>query len=144
MGETHLWSGPLYGGDQVILLLNAADEDLELTASLAEVFLDDGPGGSAPQVKQKWDVYDLWLNRMDDKIAQAILNGERMSWYNSSELSYKEGLEKDDERLLGKKILTINEGGSLIATVPRHGVKLFRLRAVGDGKKRYSVFRDEL
>ena len=144
MGETHLWSGPLYGGDQVVLLLNAVNEDLELTASLADIFLADGPGGSAPQVKQKWDVYDLWLNRMDDKTAQAIVNGEKMSWYNSSELSYKEGLEINDERLLGKKISTINEGGSLIAMVPRHGVKLFRLRAVDGGKKRYSLFKDEL
>ena len=46
VGETQIWSGPLSGGDQVLLLLNAADKDQKMTAYLEDVFLDDGPGES--------------------------------------------------------------------------------------------------
>ena len=60
MGETHLWTGQLAGGDQVVILFNAADEDIQMSASLEEIFYYEGPEGSAPQVKQTWDVYDLW------------------------------------------------------------------------------------
>jgi alpha-galactosidase len=144
-----VWSGPLYGGDQVVLLLNAANEELEMTTSLADIFVHHGPGGSASQVKDSWDVHDLWADRMDEHTAQTILDhgpGKSGTWYNSTELSYKDGLRKDDSRLLGKKISTINPGGLLTVRVPRHGVKIFRLREVSDGtnKWRKSHYKDEL
>ena len=53
IGEIQVWSGPLYGGDQVVILLNAAGEDARISASLEEIFLHDGPEGSAPQVSEE-------------------------------------------------------------------------------------------
>lgn len=47
-GETHIWSGPLAGGDRVLSLLNAAAVDLEMTAHLEDIFVGDGPSCSAP------------------------------------------------------------------------------------------------
>lgn len=60
VGEAHVWAGPLANGDQVVAFLNAADEDLDMDIELDEIFVGDGPGGSAPQCKQTWVVYDLW------------------------------------------------------------------------------------
>jgi alpha-galactosidase len=39
VGEIQVWSGSLYGGDQVVILLNAAGEDQKISASLEEIFL---------------------------------------------------------------------------------------------------------
>jgi len=36
IGEIHVWSGPLSGGDQLVIFLNACGEDREVSASLAE------------------------------------------------------------------------------------------------------------
>ena len=117
VGETHLWSGSLSGGDQVVILFNAADEDVEMEASLSEIFYYQGPEGSAPHVQQNWDVYDLWGNRMDLGLAQKVIDAsadveaarlilQEAKWYNVTELSYKDGLKAGDERLLGKKVET--------------------------------------
>lgn len=57
--ETHVWSGKLHNGDQDVIFLNAADGDLHMSAPLAEIFVSDGPGVPAPQVKQAWAVHDL-------------------------------------------------------------------------------------
>ena len=129
VGEIQVWSGSLSGGDQVVLLLNAAGEDARISASLEEIFLHDGPEGSAPQVNEEWEVYDLWGNRMDDALAQKILDADekeveklwkQANWYNATEVSYKDGLKKRDERLMGKKIGKIAPGGTLTAKVKRH------------------------
>jgi alpha-galactosidase len=112
IGEIQVWSGPLYGGDQVVVLLNAASEDARISASLEEIFLHDGPEGTAPQINEEWEVFDLWADRMDTAFAQKILKApmdklERLfkeaNWYNSTELSYKDGLKRRDARLMGKK-----------------------------------------
>ncbi len=155
MGEIQVWSGSLYGGDQVVILLNAAGEDSQVSASLEEIFLHDGPEGSAPQVQEEWEVYDLWANRMDDALAEKILGaaGEEekraklfrdANWYNATEISYKEGLKNSDARLLGKKTGRIPAGGSLTVKVKRHSVEMFRLRSVGSGGKRKVHAKDEL
>jgi len=153
MGEIQVWSGSLYGGDQVVILLNAAGEDSRISASLEEIFVHDGPEGSAPQVQQEWEVYDLWANRMDSAVAQKFLDApldklEKLfkdtNWYNATKLSYKEGLRTNDIRLLGKKISMVSPGGTLTATVKRHSAEMFRLRSVGDGGKRKVHAKDEL
>lgn len=153
MGEIQVWSGSLYGGDQVVILLNAAEEDASISASFEEIFLHDGPEGSAPQVQEEWQAYDLWANRMDTALAQKILDApvgklEKLfkdaNWYNSTELPYKEGLKNSDTRLLGKKVSVIAPGGTLTATVKRHSAEMFRLRSVGDGGKRKVHAKDEL
>ena len=153
VGEIQVWSGGLSRGDQVVLLLNAAGEDARISASLEEIFLHDGPEGSAPQVNEEWEVFDLWGNRMDNALAQKILDADekdveklwkQANWYNSTEISYKEGLKKRDKRLMGKKVGKINAGGSLTAKVKRHSVEMFRLRSVGHGGKRKVHAKEEL
>ena len=125
IGETRIWSGRLAGGDQLVLFLNAADEELPLKISLAEIFVADGPGGSASQVQEEWAVHDLWANRMDDGLAHSILNAKESElegifkssqWYNSTEMSYGAGLQNLDRRLLGKKVGEVKPGGDFETT----------------------------
>ncbi|KAH7160988.1 alpha-galactosidase [Dactylonectria macrodidyma] len=157
VGEIQVWSGPLANGDQVVAFLNAAEEDVDMTCSLEEIFVSDGPGGSAPQVKHDWDVYDLWANRMHNSVAEALRDasleskleaaGETLKqthWYNSTDLPYAEGLRLGDKRLFGKRIGSVKAWGELQARVPRHGVSAFRLRSQTPNLKRYQVRRDEL
>lgn len=155
MGEAHVWTGPLAHGDQVVAFLNAADEDLEMEAGLDEIFLDDGPGGTAPQCKQNWRVYDLWGTRMTDKVAGKIIDANeagdaaksekalrKANWYNATKLAYAEGLSQRDERLLGKEMGHIGAGGTLKATVPRHSVAVFRLTTEDGDAKRYTMHKE--
>jgi alpha-galactosidase len=155
MGETHLWTGQLAGGDQVVILFNAADQDIQMSASLEEIFYYEGPEGSAPQVEQAWDAYDLWAGRMDTETAQRILDADtslqsseqllkEANWYNSSAVSYREGLKSEDSRLLGKKSFSIAAGGTLSVLVRRHSAEVFRLRSPGERIARYSMAKDEL
>jgi alpha-galactosidase len=157
IGETQVWSGPLAAGDQVVAFLNAADEDIHMACSLEEIFVSDGPGGSAPQAQHEWDVFDLWANRMHDGVAASLLGAssdgkpeaaveamKQANWYNSTTLPYADGLRLGDERLLGKKIGSVKARGELQAMVPRHGVAAFRLRSQSPNLKRYQVRRDEL
>lgn len=140
IGEIHVWSGPLYGGDQVVVFLNAAGEDTEVSASLVDIFFHEGPEGSAPQVKESWEVFDLWGSRMDVDMAEQILNGSsgeaqkllrHANWYNSTEISYEEGLKNEDSRLLGKRVDKIDAYGVLTRRVKTHSAEIFRLRRVG-------------
>lgn len=153
IGEIQVWSGYLYGGDQVVVLLNAGGKDTKISATLAEIFLHEGPEGSAPQIQEEWDVYDLWANRMDADLAQKILDADEAdleqlfkeaNWYNSTGMSYKDGLKKSDPRLLGKRTGRIIPGGSLTAKVNKHSAEMFRLRSVGSGGKRKVHSKDEL
>ena len=155
MGETQVWTGHLYGGDQLVVLFNAADEDIDMTVELAEIFYYQGPEGSAPHVQQEWDVYDLWANRMDFDTANKILDAHGSSesfdsllkeanWFNSTEISYKDGLKASDPRLLGKKISSIEARGSLKTIVKRHSAEVFRLRNRGEAVKQYMFAKDEL
>lgn len=147
-GETQIWSGPLWPHDQVVIFLNGADEDLEMSATLSEIFTHEGPEGSAPQTKQQFEVHDLWANRMSDSTAEEILAGNSQylkSWYNSTETSYQSGLEAGDERLLGKHVGSVGpKDPELKAMVPRHGVMMYRLRSVDDAAPRYALRKDEL
>ena len=124
-----------------------------MRALLEDIFVADGPGAAAPQVKMDWDVYDLWETRMKEATAQRILDApenqrEKLfieaNWYNSTEMSYKDGLAKNDERVMGKKIGVVEADGEMVVTVPKHAAKMFRLRSQSGRAKRYSVHRDEL
>ena len=136
--ETHVWSGRLHNGDQIVILLNAAGSDVEMTASLDEIFVADGPGGSAQQTHCRWAVHDLWANRMPLEVAEALLRaGDEASasrvyrsaeWYNATELPYAQGLAREDARLFGEKIGEVGPKGSLAAMVPSHSAGVFRLR----------------
>lgn len=153
MGEAQVWSGHLYGGDAVVILFNAADEDLNMEASLEEIFVSDGPHGSAEQVHEKWDVYDLWANRMEEATAAKILAASSteyeqilkdIDWYNSTAMPYKEGLKAEDPRLMGKKIGSVSAEGSLKAKVKRHSCEMYRLRTTKKNIRKYSSTKEEL
>lgn len=148
-GEVQIWSGPLYPHDQLVLLVNAADEDMTITTDLNEIFVHEGPEGSAPQTKHKYAIHDLWADRMSDREAERILkNGiksDSHAWYNATETGYKDGLLAGDERLLGRKIGEISpKSAELKVKIPRHGVKMYRLRAPGDVPARYALTKQEL
>lgn len=136
IGESQIWSGKLFGGDQVVAFLNAADEDLEMKATLKEIFIREA--GKAPQVEEFWDVFDLWGNRMEEKIAEKVLDSPagmqakilgEIGWYNATEVSYEVGIKNGDHRLLGKKTGTVAPHGVLKTKVKRHSVEVFRLRS---------------
>jgi alpha-galactosidase len=140
IGEYQIWSGRLAHGDQVVLFLSFLDKDIEVSASLEDIFLHDGPGGSAWQVHKDWYIHDLWVDRMDEVLAKGVLDAQSsdtperarillnlMDWYNATEISYKEGLKQGDARLIGRKIGSVKADGAITATVKRHGVRMFRL-----------------
>ncbi|KAK9342379.1 glycoside hydrolase superfamily [Lipomyces starkeyi] len=130
-GEIQMWSGQLFGGDQVVVLLNAGNSPRIMNASLADIFRHEK--GIAPEIKENWDIYDLWANRMDDATAKSVIDGSAKAsvaklYYNASESSYKDGLAAGNPLLLGKFTGTVEAGGIIEAEVPRHGVAMLRLR----------------
>ena len=153
VGEAQVWSGPLSGGDQVVVFLNAADEDLDMEADLIELFHHESGNRHAAHLKETWAIYDLWAGRMDEKMAAKILDAPTLGeanqifvgagWYNSTALPYEEGLKDRDARLLGKKIGTIRPGELLKAKVKRHSVEMFRLVSEG-GDRLKNQAKDEL
>lgn len=164
-GEISLWTGSLSGGDYIVALVNAGNVSLVMNASLTDIFFDKSSAsskGPAAEILQTWDAYDLWQNRLDDGTALAILygnatsingtatpggknstagtNGIASTRYNSTALSYADGLAANHPALLGAKIATIQPKGALEVEVPRHGIRLFRVRSTGGETKK----RDEL
>jgi alpha-galactosidase len=145
VGEAHVWSGPLANGDQVVIFFSAANEALDMSASLDDLFVMDGPGGSAPQVQQTWAIHDLWGDRMSQAAARSVLAGRIEGSYNATEIPYAQGLANEDSRLFGEKIGEVKARGRLEAHVPRHAARVFRLRSIdGKDKIRKSLVRDEL
>lgn len=132
-----------------------------MNATLADIFVDSGPLGTAPQVAVPWEVRDLWANRMSNAEAQAIIDssaaagnattgynatrvevgGQRR--YNATALSYRDGLKApaNGSLLLGNVTTTVLPSGTITAEVEAHGAAIFRLRAMPTGVKRK---RDEL
>lgn len=156
-GETHVWAGYLHNGDEVVILLNAAAEDIDMEIPLAEIFTPFGPGGSAPHVKYDWAVHDLWAHRMSEETAAAVLAAtseadraavlNEANWYNATETPYEQGLREEDPRLFGEKVGVVKAGGSVKALVQSHAAKVFRLRRIakeGEKFKGKSIARDEL
>lgn len=148
-GALQLWSGNLVsttGGtfnDMVVLLINGADENTTMTATLSDIFNDSGPKGTAPQNKISWEVRDLWADRMSNEEAQAIIDaaqgnstavgnativaGER---FNVTKTSYEDGLKANSTLLLGSVVGTVAPSGTVVANVEAHGAVIYRLRAV--------------
>lgn len=154
--EAHIWSGRLANGDQTVIFLNAAGADLDMKASLAEIFVGDGPRGSAPHVRVGWSVHDLWAHRMPLETAEALIgasdDGVRAdvlraaNWYNATEIPYAQGLANEDPRLFGEKIGEVQAGGDLEVKVVKHSARVFRLRRIaveGDGFKSKAHARED-
>lgn len=157
MGETHVWAGHLQNGDEAVILLNAGGEDMEMSVTLAEIFIPYGPGGSAPHVKYDWVIHDLWADRMPESTAEKLLaattESERASilkeanWYNATEIPYAKGLAEGDARLFGQKVGIVEAGGVLKADVKSHAARVFRLRRVekdGDTFAAKSIAREDV
>ena len=155
-GEISLWTNTLASGDVVVALVNAGNNSREMNATLQDIFLDASTAvtsGPSPLLMEAWDVYDLWANRMDDATASAILNGNATmnvnimnitnitTRYNSTEMSYADGLAMNNSALLGAKTMTVDPMGTLTATIPGHGIGFYRLRSQGASSMRK---RDEL
>ncbi|KAK9489514.1 glycoside hydrolase superfamily [Lipomyces doorenjongii] len=129
-GEIQMWSGPLFGGDQVVVLLNGGNRTRMMNATLEEIFCHEM--GIAPEIKEDWNIYDLWANRMDAATAQSIIDGTGLApadvYYNVTKLSFKDGLATGNPTLLGKLIGMVEADGVIKREVPRHGVAMMRLR----------------
>lgn len=159
--ETSFWTVQLDDGDYAVAFVNAGPTSTTLTATMNDVFIDlvtTGSNAPVPQLSQTWDVYDLWANRMSNATAQGIIAGNMtiatnataeanatsslpLQTYNSTALSYKDGLMANNTALLGVKTSTLAPMGMLSAEVPSHGTVVYRLRSQGMGAMRK---RDEL
>lgn len=157
-GSMSLWAMALSGGDYAIALLNAGNTDVQMNATLEEIFVDKATTaggatkGALPSSKG-WDIYDLWANRMDDITATSILHGNATvngtitdtanstMLYNATEMAYADGIKQNHSALLGVKTDSVDPMGTLTAMVPRHGIAMFRLRARDEASKER---RDEL
>ncbi len=139
----------------VVLLINGNNETTLMNATLAEIFVDNGPAGKAPQVQMAWEVRDLWANRMSVDEAQAIINASSVvgnattgynatavgtGRYNATQTSYARGLAMNSSLLLGNVTMTVQPSGTVTAMVDPHGVAMFRLRYAPSAMKK----RDEL
>ncbi|SCU89907.1 LADA_0F00496g1_1 [Lachancea dasiensis] len=128
-GEIQLWSGPLENGDQVVAMLNGGAKPRPMNATLLDVFPESEEGTA--EHDGEWAVYDLWANRLENFTAESILYGgsqDASKYYNATQLPYKEGIAKNDTRLFGKYFSNLSPGNPITATVPAHGIALFRLR----------------
>lgn len=145
-GEWQVWQGSLWQGDQVVILLNAANETQQIEVPLWQVF---GTPSTA-QGQMDWDMYDLWGENVtiSEDVAVQVLNGtmqladDTPGYYNATEMSWQEGLARNDTRLLGVFEGTVQAGGMVSAEVGAHDVKAWRFRPAG--KNRSQVKRDEL
>ncbi|KAI0174110.1 glycoside hydrolase family 27 protein [Pestalotiopsis sp. NC0098] len=147
-GSYQLWSGALVsttGGDYYDVLavfVNGNDSPLAMNATLLDIFADLGSTGAAAYAALSWEVNDLWGARMSDAEAQSIIdaasgnytgaayNGTTADRYNATAKSYAQGLADADPLLLGTKVTTVAPSGTLLADVDRHGVAVYRLRAI--------------
>lgn len=133
-GEIQLFTGGLSGGDQLVLLFNAGSKDREMNATLSEIFWENAPRGTAVQVKQAWDIYDLWADRISNKTALAIINGTASTPLNMTPLGgsrhvYAQIPPSNTTGLMGSKVGSVKPSGTVFAKVKSHGVAMLRLRA---------------
>ena len=133
-GEIQLYTGSLSGNDKLVLFLNSGTKEREMNATLTDIFWSDGPEGTADQVRQGWDIYDLWANRMSNETAAGIIGGNMTSPYNMTEKGgaakvYSDPLPSSSKELMGSKVGSVPPHGTVTANVKPHGVAILRLRA---------------
>jgi alpha-galactosidase len=153
-GEVQVWSGSLVNGDQVVAFLNGGNASAVLTWSLVDVF---GGLKTNTMAASAWDLFDVWGNAtvMPVDVAAAVLNGtldvgSTDYYYNASRTEWAVGLNQSAAAtaanttsgtlLLGTPSGSVASGGSLSATVPSHGIQMWRLRPAQPAARK----RDEL
>lgn len=111
-----------------------------MTASLAEIFWDEGVKDTAAQAASSWDIYDLWANRMSNTTASVIVHdgGKNVTapspgYFNvtahgGAEKVYSDVSSSSYKHLMGSKIGSVGPRGAVKATVRPHGVAMYRLR----------------
>ncbi|KAJ5833462.1 Alpha-galactosidase/alpha-n-acetylgalactosaminidase [Penicillium riverlandense] len=140
-GEIQLFTGPLSGGDQLVLFLNAGTKDREMNATLKEIFWESGVGGTASQIQEAWDIYDLWANRMSNTRAAGIIAGNATIPFNmtihggSPREVYAQTPPSNSTALMGTHVGAVQPGGKITVHAKAHGVVMLRLRQQADGKK---------
>jgi alpha-galactosidase len=132
-GEVQVWQGGLSGGDQVVIFLNAGNNTRTMSYSLVQIF---GGLRTNENAQKSWDLYDLWGNQtvMSNETAGMVLNGtmsvgNATGYYNATAMSWTEGIALNNTLLMGTPVGSVQGGGTLSATVQRHGVAMWRLRA---------------
>jgi len=150
--EIALWVRTLANGDTVIALINGANSSQALTANLTDIFYGNSHGGTskpAPQLRETWNVYDLWANRMTNAEASSVLNGNMSTMispnsttrYNATAKSYAAGLASNHPALFGGLVGQIMpSSGNWTVKLDRHSVGLYRLRPAASSMRK----RDEL
>lgn len=147
-GEVQVWSGSLFGGDQVVAFINAANATRTISYSLVDIF---GGISTNANAMEAWQLYDVWGNDtvIPPSSAAMIINGtagiaevDNGKWYyNATETSWADGLAQNATLLLGTPAGTVSAGGTLTAqSVPAHGIQMWRLKSMSQMKKK----RDEL
>ncbi|KAK2766220.1 hypothetical protein FQN54_007736 [Arachnomyces sp. PD_36] len=137
-GEIQTFTGPLAGGDQLVLFLNAATNPRTMSVSLEDIFWDFGPSGTADQIHQAWDVYDLWGSRLDDETANKIIDGTiapigpggfDITAQGGPGKVFSQTPPRTSKALMGTFVETVEAEGTVSAEVEPHGVAMLRLRA---------------
>lgn len=137
-GEIQFYTGPLTGGDQLVLFLNAATSPRTMSASLEDIFWDSGPSGTADEIHQAWDVYDLWGSRLDEETANKIIDGTVApvgpDGFNITALGgpkkvFSQTPPRTSKALMGTFVEAVKAEGTVSAEVKPHGVAMLRLRA---------------
>lgn len=140
-GEIQLFTGPLSGGDQLVLFLNAGTRDRDMNATLEEIFWESGVGGRAPQVREAWEIYDLWADRLSNAQAAGIIAGNATIPFNmtahggSPREIYAQTPPSNSTALMGTKVGTVSPGGKVTVHVKAHGVAMLRMRQQPGGDK---------
>lgn len=139
-GEVQVWSGSLNNSDQVVAFLNIANTSSTMSFSLVDVF---GGIRTNENAQKSWDLFDVWGNEtvMANNVASQILNGtlavgNATGYYNASATSWAQGLNQSEALLLGTPAGSVEAKGTLTAEVPRHGIKMWRLREQSSSRKR--------
>ncbi|KAF2421141.1 alpha-galactosidase [Tothia fuscella] len=151
-GEISLWTRQMQNGDTVIALINGGNSTRTMNATAKDIFLDQATAGTfmpAAELKETWDVYDLWANRLSTTEAAALINGtaptitsasNSTTRYNATAMSFEKGLQNNATALFGTRVGTLAPSGTWTAQIPRHSTGLYRLRKAGSGLRK----RDEL
>lgn len=136
-GEIQMYSGPLSGGDQVVVLLNSSPKPRDMNATLTDIFWEDGAEGTASQVQSTWEVYDLWAGRMSNGTAEGIIRGGNnasrpidMAKLGGARKVYSQVPLPATKALMGEKVGKVKAGGKVKAHVQPYGVAMLRLREV--------------
>lgn len=134
--ETDLFVRTMANGDQIVAMINGANVAMTMPVTLQDIFGYNQVTPAASAAK-RWDIYDLWGNRMNTTEAGAALNGtaplitatsNSTTRYNATALPYAQGLTQNNTALFGKMVGTFEPGSTMRPSVPRHSMVMWRLR----------------